>query len=151
MAGKPSTARPPGLADGITGFSAIGPGATPADATSAKGGLPVDFAERAARNEETFRTINDRIDEGAQQHAVDAPLPFHCECDNAACVDKINIRPSEYERVVVHRYRFVLIPGHEDTAVERIVERHDDYVIAEKIGEAREQIERDHPQERHRR
>jgi hypothetical protein len=110
----------------------------------------VDFAERAAQNEEAFRDINARIEEGAQQHGVDAPLPFHCECDNAACVEKIDIRPSDYERVVAHRYRFVLVPGHEDESVERVVERYAGYVVAEKIGKAREQIERDHPQRRHR-
>lgn len=110
----------------------------------------VDFAERAARNEEAFRGINARIEEGTRQHDVDAPTPFHCECDDAACVEKIEIRPSDYERIVADRYRFVLIPGHEDPSVERVVERHDLYVVAEKIGPAREQIERDHPQERHR-
>jgi hypothetical protein len=110
----------------------------------------VDFAERAARNEEAFRDINARIEDGARQHGVDTPLPFHCECDDAGCVEKIDIRPSEYERVVAHRYRFVLIPGHEDALVERVIERRDTYVVAEKIGEARAQVDRDHPQERHR-
>jgi len=111
----------------------------------------VDFAERAARNEEAFRDINARIDEGAQQHGVESALPFHCECDSGSCVETIDIRPSDYERVAAHRYRFILIPGHEDSAVERVVERHDAYVVAEKIGEARGRIEEDHPQERHRR
>lgn len=110
----------------------------------------MDFAERAARNEEAFRDINARIEEGAQQHDVDTPLPFHCECDDAACVEKIDIRPSDYERIVAHRYRFVLIPGHEDASVERVVEQGETYVVAEKIGEARAQIDHDHPQERHR-
>jgi len=110
----------------------------------------VDFAERAARNEEAFRDINSRIDEGAQQHGVESALPFHCECDNASCVDTIHIHPSDYERVVAHPFRFVLIPGHEDSAIERVVEHHDAYVVAEKIGEARERIEEDHPQQRHR-
>ena len=110
----------------------------------------MDFAERAARNEEAFRDINARIDAGAQQHAVDSPLPFHCECDNAVCVEKIDIRPSDYEETVAHPYRFILVPGHEDPSVERVVERHEAYVVAEKIGEARAKIERDHPQRRHR-
>jgi hypothetical protein len=109
----------------------------------------MDFAERAARNEEAFRDINTRIDEGAQQHAVDSPLPFHCECDDGACVDKVEIRPAEYERIVAHRYRFLLVPGHEDLAVERVVEQHPNYVVAEKIGRARTRIEDDHPQQRH--
>jgi hypothetical protein len=110
----------------------------------------MDFAERAARNEEAFRGINTRIEEGAHEHSVDSPLPFHCECDNAVCIEKIEIRPSEYEQIVGHRYRFVLVPGHEDAAIERVVEQHEHYVVAEKIGEARERIERDHPQQRHR-
>jgi hypothetical protein len=111
--------------------------------------LVMDFAERAAQNEEAFRTINSRIDEGAQQHGVDAPLPFHCECDDPSCVGKIEIRPADYERIVAHRYQFLLIPGHDDSAVERVVERHADYIVAEKIGEARDRIERDHPQQQH--
>ena len=110
----------------------------------------MDFAERAARNEEAFREINSRIDEGAHQHEVDSPLPFHCECGAGSCVAKIEMQPSEYERIALHRYRFVLVPGHEDSAIECVVERHDSYVIAEKIGEAREGIERDHPQQQHR-
>jgi len=108
------------------------------------------FANRAARNEEIFRGINERIEQGAEQHGVEAPLPFHCECERASCVETIDIRPAEYERVVRERYRFVLIPGHEDAAIEQVVEREAAYVVVEKVGEAREQLDRDHPQELHR-
>jgi hypothetical protein len=109
----------------------------------------MDLAQRATRNEEVFRGINSRIDEGAEQHGVEAPLPFHCECDQAVCVDTLNIPPPEYERVAQHRYRFMVIPGHEDERIERVVERHPDYLVVEKTGEAREQIDRDHPRPRH--
>jgi hypothetical protein len=110
----------------------------------------MDFAERAARNEEIFRGVNERIEEGAKQHGVGAPLSFHCECGSASCVETVDIRPAEYERVARKRYRFVLVAGHEDQHVEQVVERHSGFVVAEKIGEARLQIDRDHPQERHR-
>jgi hypothetical protein len=110
----------------------------------------MDFAERAARNEEIFRGVNERIEEGAEQHGVEAPLPFHCECGRASCVGTIEIAPPEYERVVQERYRFVLIPGHQDTAIERVVEDRPEFVVVEKVGEARQQIDRDHPQQRHR-
>jgi hypothetical protein len=110
----------------------------------------MDFASRAARNEEVFRGINVRIDQGAEQHGVEAPLPFHCECARASCVGTIDIPPADYERVVRERYRFVVIAGHEDTAIEEVVERQDAYVVVEKVGEAREQIDRDHPQQQHR-
>jgi hypothetical protein len=110
----------------------------------------MEFADRAARNEEIFRGINERIEEGAEQHGVETPLPFHCECGRASCLDRLELAPSVYERVVRERYRFVLIPGHEEAAIERVVERQPSYVVVEKIGEAREQIARDHPQQQHR-
>jgi len=110
----------------------------------------MDFAERAARNEEIFRGINERIEEGAEQHGVETPLPFHCECGRASCVGTIEIPPPAYERVAQERYRFVVIVGHEDAGIERIVERAAGYLVVEKVGEAREQIDRDHPQQQHR-
>jgi len=109
----------------------------------------MEFAARAARNEEIFRSINERIEAGAEQHGVETALPFHCECGRASCLDTIEIPPSAYERVVRERYRFVLIPGHDDAAIERVVERQPSYIVVEKVGEAREQIDRDHPQQRH--
>jgi hypothetical protein len=110
----------------------------------------MNFADRAARNEEVFRDVNERIEEGAQRHGVQAPLHFHCECGRTSCVAKIEIRPRDYARIARERYQFVLVPGHEEATIERIVERHSDYAVAEKIGEARAQIDRDHPQQRHR-
>jgi hypothetical protein len=110
----------------------------------------MDFAQRRARNEEIFRDVNERIEQGAEQHGVEGPLPFHCECGRGSCVGTIEIAPPVYERVVRERYRFVLIPGHEDAAIERVVERRPEFVVVEKLGEAREQIDRDQPQQRHR-
>jgi hypothetical protein len=109
----------------------------------------MEFADRAARNEEIFRGINERIEDGAEQHGVNAPLPFHCECGRVSCLETIELPPAVYERVVRERYWFVLTPGHEDAAIERVIERQPAYVVVEKVGEAREQIDRDHPQQRH--
>jgi hypothetical protein len=110
----------------------------------------MDFAERAARNEEIFRGINERIEEGAERHDVSAPLRFHCECGQRFCLETIEIHPDEYDRIAGERFHFVVFPGHEQPQIERVVEQHPEFVVIEKIGEAREQIDRDHPQERHR-
>jgi hypothetical protein len=110
----------------------------------------MDFADSAAHNEEVFRTINDRIDEGAKQHGVEQPLPFHCECADDACVKKIELAPTEYDRIASHFARFVVVPGHEEPSVELVVEQHASYLVVEKIGEARAEIEREHPRPRHR-
>jgi hypothetical protein len=109
----------------------------------------MDFAERAARNEEVFRDVNERIEEGAERHGVAGPLPFHCECDRAACLETIEIPPGRYASIVRERYHFVVIPGHEEPRIERIVESAPDFLVVEKIGEARGQIDRDHPQQHH--
>ena len=110
----------------------------------------MDFAERAARNEEIFRDVNTRIEEGAEQHAISGSLPFHCECGRASCVETIEIPPRRYAAIMRERYRFVVLPGHEVPAIERTVEAGPGYLVVEKVGEARAQIDRDHPQKHHR-
>jgi hypothetical protein len=109
----------------------------------------MDFAERAARNEEVFRDVNKRIEDGAEQHAVSATLPFHCECASASCLETIEILPARYAEIVRERYHFVVIPGHEELQIERTVQAEPEFLVVEKIGEAREQIDRDHPQRHH--
>jgi hypothetical protein len=109
----------------------------------------MEFPERAARNEELFRSINERIEKGAEHHDVRGPIPFHCECDRTSCLATIDLPLTVYERLLGERYQFVVIPGHEDTAIERVLESEPSYLVVEKIGEARAQIDRDHPQQRH--
>ena len=111
----------------------------------------VDFAEAAAHNEEVFRSINERIEEGAKQHGVEQLLPFHCECATGGCVERVELAPAEYDRIASHRARFVVVPGHEETSVEAVVETHSAYLVVEKTGQARAEIERDHPRPRHQR
>jgi hypothetical protein len=110
----------------------------------------VDFARRAARNEEVVREVNRQIEEGAELHGVTSEMPFHCECAQASCLEKIELDARVYEPILADRYRFVLVPTHVQPELERVVETHDDFVVVEKIGEAREQIDQDHPQGHHR-
>jgi len=83
-------------------------------------------------------------------HGVTGPAQYHCECGRASFFETIALDPADYQRVVAERYRFIVVPGHEETAIERVAERHKTHLVVEKIGEAREQLDRDHPQERHR-
>jgi hypothetical protein len=52
---------------------------------------------------------------------------------------------AEYDRIASHRARFVVVPGHEQSSVETIVESYSAYLVVEKTGEARAEIEREHP------
>ena len=83
----------------------------------------MNFAERAARNEEIFRGVNERIEEGAEKYGATGRQPFHCECGRGMCFGKVELASAEYQRIVAERYRFVVIAGHEDPNVERVVER----------------------------
>jgi hypothetical protein len=49
--------------------------------------IGMDFAKRAARNEEIVRDVNRQIEEGAHLHEVAAEMPFHCECGQALCLE----------------------------------------------------------------
>lgn len=47
----------------------------------------------------------------------------------------------EYVRVRSQRDRFALVPGHENSAIERVVERDDRYVVVDKLDEAERFVE----------
>ena len=52
----------------------------------------MNFAERAARNEEIFRGVNERIEEGAEKHGATGRQPFHCECGRGMCFGRSRSR-----------------------------------------------------------
>ena len=93
----------------------------------------MNFAERAARNEEVVRDVNQQIEEGAKRHGVDSAMPLHCECGQATCFEKVELSPSRYEQILANRYRFIVAPGHEQAEVERVVEEYESFFIVEKI------------------
>jgi thiamine monophosphate synthase len=44
--------------------------------------------------------------------------------------------PARYAAIVRERYHFVVIPGHEEQRIERVVETGADFLVVVKIGEA---------------
>jgi len=103
----------------------------------------MDFAERVAHNEEAFRLINERIEAGAEMHAVDQPISFHCECGNAHCDEAIRLLASDYKAIFHEPHRFVVVSDHVIPEVERVVERREGYAVVEKTGEAAEEIDQE--------
>jgi hypothetical protein len=77
---------------------------------------------RIARTEALFRDVNERIAETAQRFDSDE-AEFVCECANAECTERVEVTLDQYEQVREDGTQFLLVPGHEDTRVERIVER----------------------------
>ena len=96
-------------------------------------------ARRVAENQSRFRQANESINSIAQR--ADLPrIPFVCECANPRCLEIIKLSRAEYEAVRADGRRFLNAPGHEAAARgwAKVVERHLDFVVVEKVGEAGE-------------
>jgi len=94
--------------------------------------------ERIARNEALLREVNERIFDVADGLRVlpdDGLLDFHCECGRPGCDQFVHIRASDYQRVRSDNDRFVLVPGHENAQIERVLERSPSFVVVDKRPE----------------
>jgi hypothetical protein len=96
--------------------------------------------ERRALNENAFREMNERLELLGEEFGDDT-VEFLCECADPACTAALYIPPTVYETVRDHPRRFLILPGHQREAIERVVETHRDYLVVEKRGEAGEVAE----------
>lgn len=103
--------------------------------------------DRLGRNEAVFRDVNERIEKGLWPGEPDGPVAFRCECASLGCNMLIELPINAYERVRADPRHFLVLPGHEIPAIERIVERHAEYVVVEKSGEAAEAARATDPRE----
>jgi hypothetical protein len=95
------------------------------------------WEQRAARNEALFREVNENIARLEERQGATTTEPAYvCECADAGCTEQIVIDPETYRRVRADPRLFFVRPGHEDPELERVVERHDGYLVVEKTGEA---------------
>jgi hypothetical protein len=90
---------------------------------------------RMAQNEALARRINDRIEFQRPRNGESADT-FICECVRVDCGGTLDLSIGEYAAVRSHPRRFVVLPGHEEPAIEAIVEIHTGYAVVEKRGEA---------------
>ena len=88
-----------------------------------------------AQNEALARRINDKIEYQRPRNGESADS-FICECVRVDCGGVLNLSIGDYARVRSHPRRFVVLPGHEERAVESTVEVYPCYVVVEKRGEA---------------
>ena len=95
--------------------------------------VAADMQERIARNEATFRSINEDIERGRDADDDSTLVGFVCECGSADCSRLIELTPAEYEHVRSDPCRFAIVNGHEIPEVETVVERHDRYAVVRKL------------------
>jgi hypothetical protein len=93
-------------------------------------------AGEAAERQSLFREVNERIHElGDRFDLSGEPLVIVCECGNDGCHALLELAPADYEPVRRSPGRFVVVPGHELPAVERIVAGNERFLVVEKIGD----------------
>jgi hypothetical protein len=93
--------------------------------------------QRVAMNEATFRKVNEGMEIGQDPAGL---LTFICECGRLRCDELIQLTRREYEDIRKHPRRFAILDGHEILEAEKIVERHDRYLVVEKAGDPEAEI-----------
>jgi hypothetical protein len=99
--------------------------------------------ERIARNETLFREFNERVEDVADTFDLRAEgeslrIGVVCECGNLDCLERLELTRAAYEEVRSDPRCFVVVPGHEDMNIARVVGREEGYLVVEKIDEAAE-------------
>ena len=97
-----------------------------------------ESAARRAENESAFRTLNERLEERVLERNGDSEteLLIVCECSQEECTERISLSVGEYELVRSRSRMFIVLAGHADPRVERVVIRNGAHEIVEKSGEA---------------
>jgi hypothetical protein len=100
---------------------------------------------QAAKNESTFRSVNERIEEKADELELgDGRTPFICECEDERCTDVLLLQRAEYEEVRAHPRRFVVSPGHQEDD-DQLIQDETDFTVIEKHGEEGELVAQQDP------
>ena len=94
--------------------------------------------ERIAKNEAVFRAANREIEEAEEEAGGDGVLEVLCECGQEGCSGLISVTVADYNGVHSQEDRFVVVPGHENSEIETVVERRETYFVVDKFGEAEE-------------
>ena len=100
----------------------------------------VTTENRRARNEALLREVNERIEEISKGFAEGEQQPERirlvCECGRQECTETLEATVAEYEAVRSNPRRFLVLAGHEQADIERVVERNSRFLVVEKFEDA---------------
>lgn len=89
---------------------------------------------RIGQNEVIFREVNERLRELGETFSLITEVgEFICECGDTGCAERIQMPLAAYERTRSDPKWFVIVPGHEEPAYERVIEETDAYSVVEKL------------------
>ena len=91
--------------------------------------------ERRATTEALFRDVNERIAESAERFDAGGS-EFVCECSDPNCTNRVSASLAEYENVRAEATTFLVVPGHEQGDIERVVSDRGRFRVVEKFQAA---------------
>jgi hypothetical protein len=91
--------------------------------------------QRRAKTEALFREVNERIAETAERFDATG-TEFVCECSDPNCTHRVEASLAEYEKVREDPTTFLIVPGHEQQDIERVVSRRGRFQVVEKLQAA---------------
>jgi hypothetical protein len=96
-------------------------------------------AEREAQNQALFKQVNERIHDVLESLGDDGrPGEFVCECGCVDCATMMRLTQEEYEAAREGGERFIVVPGHEQSGLDRIYARHEGFFVVETVSGAKE-------------
>ena len=88
--------------------------------------------DRPNRSGVDSRARNDHLSHTAEQELASDRIAFLCECSDPSCTATVELSAAEYATVRSHPGQFLVLPGHERPADERVVARSTHFVIVER-------------------
>ena len=97
----------------------------------------MDNTQRLIENELTFKELNARIKDATahilgQAPSSGLPLAFYCECASLNCDRRIEVEPSEWERIHRDPALFCIAPQHDLPKIEKVTTKNPDYWVVSK-------------------
>jgi hypothetical protein len=101
--------------------------------------------ERIAKNETVLRATNRELERADQAEGATLGqlIDVLCECGRPECGGVIEMTFVDYDAVHSQADRFVVLRGHENNEIEKVVEERAEYLVVDKIGEAEDIAERE--------
>ena len=87
---------------------------------------------RIGQNEAVFRQVNEQVQGLNDAFGMNDRMAMVCECGDQTCIEHIDMTREEYERVRGSPVLFAILPGHELTDVEVVLETNERFSVVEK-------------------
>jgi len=91
--------------------------------------------DKRRQNEDLFQEANEILERRFQVAGIDGAARFICECASTTCMQDVRVDLETFASVRNQGW-YMILDGHQDDAIERVVERREAFIIVEKTGDS---------------